>query len=706
MKQILQNLSNGDTYLADVPVPQPNSVSLLVATSRTLVSVGTERMLVDFGKGNLLSKASQQPDKVRQVLEKIRTDGLLPTIAAVRNKLDTPLPLGYCNVGVVCEAGQYTGDFRQGDRVVSNGKHAEFVCVPKNLCAKVPDAVDDDSAAFTVVAAIALQGIRLLRPTLGETVAVTGLGLIGLIAVQLLRAHGCRVIGIDLDSTKLELARQFGAETVDVSAGQDPIAVARHYSRGRGVDAVLITASTKSNAPIQQGANMCRKRGRIVLVGVVGMEMSRADFYEKELSFQVSCSYGPGRYDPDYEEKGQDYPLGFVRWTEQRNFEAVLDMLADGRLNFRPLISHRFPIEQATDAYALLDKGSPLGILLEFPASNASAEPGRFIKNPAAKITSGQGKRPNLGFIGAGNYASAVLIPAFAQTASVLRSVACASGVSGINVARKFSIQATTTDTNELIADPNIDTLVISTRHDSHARWVCAGLAAGKHIFVEKPLALTRAELASIQEARSSYPEPILMVGFNRRYAPQVTKIKAFLAKNSGPKSFVVTVNAGAIPQEHWTQDPQVGGGRIIGEACHFIDLIRHLANAAIVGVSAVSMGSREPRDTVTITLTFTDGSIGTIHYFANGTKAFPKERIEVFSEGAVLQLDNFRTLRGFNAPGLSSGRLWKQDKGQIGCVSTFVQAITSGDHTSIIPFNELEEVMRACFDAVEQLNA
>jgi threonine dehydrogenase-like Zn-dependent dehydrogenase len=372
MKQILQDLKTGATILETVPCPSASSGSLLIETTKTLVSAGTERMLVDFGKGNLLQKARSQPDKVKQVVEKVKTDGLMPTLDAVKNKLDTPLPLGYCNVGHVAEVGAGVDAFQSGDRVVSNGKHAEFVCVPKNLCAKIPDSVDDESAAFTVIGAIALQGIRLVKPTLGETVVVTGLGLIGLVAVQLLRAHGCRVLGIDFDSEKCKLAEQFGAEVVNLAAGEDPLAVAETYSRGRGVDAVLITASTKSNDPIHQAATMCRKRGRIVLVGVVGMEMSRADFYEKELSFQVSCSYGPGRYDVEYEEKGNDYPVGFVRWTEQRNFEAILDMMADGRINMQPLISHRFKLEQAAEAYDLISNGNPLGVLLEYQAEKSA----------------------------------------------------------------------------------------------------------------------------------------------------------------------------------------------------------------------------------------------------------------------------------------------------------------------------------------------
>ena len=404
MKQVLQNLNTGDTILEEVPSPSASAGGSVIRTSVTLVSAGTERMLVDFGKGNLLQKARQQPDKVKQVLEKAKTDGVAQTLDAVRNKLDTPLALGYCNVGTAVES--RCEEIAVGDRVVSNGKHAEYVSVPKNLCVKIPDSVDDESAAFTVIGAIALQGIRLIKPTLGETVVVTGLGLIGLVAVQLLRAHGCRVLGIDFDAEKVALAKQLGAEVVNLSAGQDPLAIAEQYSRGRGVDAVLITASTKSNDPIHQAALMSRQRGRIVLVGVVGMEMSRADFYEKELSFQVSCSYGPGRYDSEYEEKGNDYPVGFVRWTEQRNFEAILDMMAEGRIDMKPLISHRFKLGQAAEAYDLISSGNPLGVLLQYPAKPAGKIERTVILNEPLPAVGAS--KACVGFIGAGGYASSV----------------------------------------------------------------------------------------------------------------------------------------------------------------------------------------------------------------------------------------------------------------------------------------------------------
>jgi len=705
MKQILQNLKTGVTDVVEVPCPQTMSGQLLIRTSCSLVSAGTERMLVDFGKANPLEKARQQPDKVLMVLDKVKTDGLMPTLDAVRNKLEQPLPLGYCNVGVVLAVGQGVEGFAVGDRVASNGKHAEVVSVPVNLCAHIPDVVSDEAAAFMVVGAIALQGIRLVQPTLGEAVVVTGLGLIGQLVVQLLRANGCRVLGIDLDPAKLAIARSFGAEVVNLGAGEDPVLAAERFSRGRGVDAVLVTAATKSSQPMHQAALMCRKRGRIVLVGVAGLELSRDDFFKKELTFQVSASYGPGRYDPAYEEQGQDYPVGFVRWTEQRNFEAVLDMMADGRLAVPSLISHRFTLEQIEAAYAVVGGSEPsMGILLEYPSraekSDAVMRLSTVFLNPPPRILSQEArgeKAPTIAFIGSGNYATGVLIPAFKEAGAHLASVASSAGISGVHAGKKYGFDETTTDTSKLFTDPIVDALVIGTRHNSHARWVLQALAAGKSVFVEKPLCLTLAELDDIEAAYAQLAKeakaPLVMVGFNRRFAPQVQKIKSLLAGVSGPKSFIMTVNAGAIPAEHWTQDKEVGGGRIIGEACHFIDVLRFLADSSVVSHTRTAMDSTNS-DTVTLQLSFADGSIGSVHYFANGCKAFPKERLEVFAGGRVLQLDNFRKLSGYAWPGFKSMNLWRQDKGQKHCAAAFVNALKSGG-LAPIPFAEIVEVSR-----------
>lgn len=704
MKQVLQNISNGDTSLVDVPCPQLKKGNVLISTSKSLVSAGTERMLIDFGKANFIDKARQQPDKVKMVLGKIKTDGLMPTVDAVRSKLDQPLPLGYCNVGTVLESGGTIFDV--GTRVVSNGNHAEVVRAPKNLCAKVPDNVDDESAAFTVLGAIGLQGVRLINPTLGECVVVTGLGLIGLITVQLLRANGCRVLGIDFDSSKCELARQLGAETVDLSKGEEAIKAAEAFSRGRGVDGVIITASTKSSEPLSQAATMCRQRGRIVLVGVIGQEISRADFFAKELTFQVSCSYGPGRYDTEYEDKGNDYPVGFVRWTEQRNFEAVLDMMASGALDVKPLITHRYAIDDALEAYKCLDDKSSLGIVLDYPNNDTAVLTARSV-TLNSEIASAPSSA-SCAFVGAGNYASRVLMPAFKNAGAGLNTVVTSAGMSAVHHGKKQGFAKASTDYADVLADKAIDTVVIATQHNLHAQQTIDAIAAEKHVFVEKPLALLESEVDLIEAAfNESQTKPKVMVGYNRRFAPHVVKMKALLSSVKGPKTFIMTMNAGDIPSDHWTQDPTVGGGRIIGEACHYIDLMRHLAGCKITGFNAMCMGDSPGvairEDKASITLSFEDGSFGTIHYFANGGKDFPKERIEVFANDAVLQLDNFRKLVGFGWKGFSKMKLSSQDKGQNDCSKAFVDSIKQGS-TSPISFDEIIEVARVSCQVAEQL--
>lgn len=704
MKQILQNMSNGQTSLIDVPCPQGKPFHLLITTTKTLVSVGTERMLIEFGKSNLIDKARSQPDKVKMVLGKIKTDGLLPTIDAVRSKLDQPLPLGYCNVGVVRDNGNTA--FEVGTRVVSNGSHAEVVRVPKNLCANIPDNVDDESASFTVLASIALQGVRIANPTLGECVVVTGLGLIGLITVQLLIANGCRVLGIDFDSKKCELARQFGAETVDLSNDEDPLSAANVFSRGRGVDAVIITASTKSDEPVGQAANMCRKRGRVVLVGVVGLNLSRDDFYKKEISFQVSCSYGPGRYDADYEEGGNDYPVGFVRWTEQRNFEAALDLMSSGALDMKALISHRFDFSDVVDAYACLEDSASLGILLSYSSNvqhrlaEQKVEIGEQKKYSASDVV--------IGVIGCGNYASRVLIPTFNKSGAKLDTLVTSGGISAVHHGKKQGFVNASTDISEMLQDDKINAVVIATQHNLHAEQVVESLNAKKHVFVEKPLALTLEELDNISEAyKAQQGKCHLMVGYNRRFAPQIRKMKSILDNIKEPKSFIMTMNAGHIPSEHWTQDRNIGGGRIIGEACHYIDLARFLMGTEIVGFQATCMGQSPgieiTEDKSSITLRFKNGSFGTIHYLANGGKAFPKERIEVFANDSVIQLDNFRQLNGFGVKGLKNNKLMIQDKGQTDCVKMFIDAIERGEETPI-SFEQIMEVARISIEIAESL--
>jgi predicted dehydrogenase/threonine dehydrogenase-like Zn-dependent dehydrogenase len=725
MKQILQHLGNGDTMLVEVPPPSRSAGSVLIETSLSLVSLGTEKMLIDFGKGGWIAKARSQPDKVKQVLQKIKTDGLWSTIDAVRAKLDAPIALGYCNVGRVAEADS-NSDFRPGDRVISNGPHAEWVCAPANLTAKIPDSVSDESAVFTVVGAIGLQGIRLVNPSLGERVAVFGLGLIGLLAVQILRANGCQVLGVDLDPSKLALARTYGAETVDLSSGQDPIAVAEAWTNGVGVDAVLITASTKSDELIHQAAAICRHRGRIVLVGVIGLNLRRADFYEKELSFQVSCSYGPGRYDPNYEKKGLDYPIGFVRWTEKRNFEAILQLMADQRIETKQLISHRFAFEEALSAYGEVQNRGAMGIVLDYLSSRTSSvehEDSRqgHLENGKAKAGSiaasrksfadhsnglevKSAKRSSIGLavIGSGEFATRTLLPLLPQQGIERIVVVSSQGVSAANAVRKFAFAEATTDLQRALQDDKVDAVIISTPHNTHSRLVCDALDAGKHVFVEKPLGLTDAEIDQVEQAAIRNPQCRLMVGFNRRFSVHTQAIKKWLGSASGGISVQITVNAGKIPANHWIQDRAIGGGRIIGEGCHFIDLARFIVDSPIVETVAFPMLGGEGRlgDCVTLNLAFENGSVATVHYLSNGSKDYPKERVEVYAGGKVLLCDNFRSTREFGGRGKLSS--YRQDKGHQAELAKFFESIIQGG-ASPIPLEELLEVSRATIRLDEQ---
>ncbi|MCL0107398.1 bi-domain-containing oxidoreductase [Peptococcaceae bacterium] len=708
MKQILQSLKTGDTELVEVPCPQVKQGHLLIRTKASVVSAGTERMLVEFGKANILDKARQQPDKVMQVLDKIKTDGLIPTIQAVRAKLDQPIPLGYSNAGVVIAVGKGVKEFCVGDRVVSNGSHAEVVCVPENLCAKIPDSVSYEEAAFAVIGSIALQGIRLANPSLGECFVVTGLGLIGLLTVQLLKAQGCRVLGIDFDEYKLELAKKFGADIVNLSKGEDAVLAAKSFSRGYGVDGVIITASTKSSDPIHRAAEMCRKRGRIVLVGVTGMELSRSDFYEKELLFQVSCSYGPGRYDPMYEQKGLDYPIGFVRWTAQRNFEAVLDMLSSRKIDVKPLISHTFSLDEALEAYKLLAEKSPsLGILIKYPSREDDKLRERTVTlgTQAKDLNINNKRQVTVGVIGAGNFTNQVLLPALKKTGVRLKTIASSTGITGVHAGKRFGFDRATTDIKEIVQDDEIDAVFITTRHNTHAAFVIEALKAGKHVFVEKPLCLNKEELEHIKQVILP-DKQILMVGFNRRFSPLTKKMKELINSMKSPMMMVMMVNAGYIPKDHWVHDIEVGGGRIVGEACHFIDLLRYLAGDEIVDIKASMMGDAPGieirEDKVTFTLSFADGSVGTVHYFANGHKSFPKERLEVFVEGRILVLDNFKSLIGYGWQGFKKMKLLSQNKGHREGIKAFIDAVSTAKGYPI-PLEELFEVTKASFDVLEK---
>lgn len=722
MKQIVQNLKSGDLEVLDVPCPAAGTGQLLIQTRASLISAGTERSVVEFGQASYLDKARQNPERVKQVLERIRSDGLLPTLELVFAKLDEPMPLGYCNAGEVIQVGAGVTGYKVGDRVASNGRHAEMVCRPINLCAKVPEGVPDDQATFAVLGSIGLQGVRLIEPAIGERVAVFGLGLIGLVAVQLLVSSGAHVIGIDVDPARLKLAEQFGATTVNVAAGSDPVAAGMAFSRGVGIDAVLVTASAKNDSIIHQAAQMSRKRGRIVLVGVVNLDIQRADFYEKELKFQVSCSYGPGRYDAKYEEGGVDYPLPFVRWTEQRNMEAILELIAAGRLNVEPLITSRIPHSESVRAYDLLaNDRSQLGIVLEYPrvapqleqvVRNSPSKNGHAALPTAASTGTGSaiaapastGKMV-AGFIGAGTFCKIRLLPPLRKRGVRMVSIASATGVTAALAAHKFGIETSTTDYRQVLADPAINTVFITTQHDTHVRFATAALEAGKHVFLEKPAATTRAGLDELRAVAERHSGQQLLVGFNRRFSPHARTMRKLVAGRSQPLTLTCLVNAGYLPMSHWAQDPIKGGGRIIGEGCHFVDLLRYIVDRPIVAVTATQLGdapgveSRE--DKMVINLEFADGSLGTIQYLANGHRSFCKERLEVFSEGRILALDNFRRLTGYGFANFKKQNLWSQDKGRDAELDDFIGAVTKGG-AQLMPVAEIWNVTEATFAAVE----
>ncbi len=700
MKQLLQNLKNGELVLAELPVPGLKAGAVLIRSRLSLVSIGTEKMLLEFGRSNVWTKAKKQPDKVRQVLQKIKTDGLFKTLEAVQSKLDTPIPLGYSNVGVVVAVGAGVEGLLPGDRVVSNGPHAEFVVVPHHLVAKIPDPVSDQSAAFTVTASIALQGIRLLQPQLGETVAVIGLGLIGLITVQLLQANGCRVIGYDFDQKKLDLAASWGITVVNLGKTQRPETIVEQLTHHKGVDGVLITASTNSNDPLHLAATISRQRGKVVLVGVVGNQWSRDDFYKKELSFQVSCSYGPGRYDPLYEERGQDYPFAHVRWTEHRNFKAILDLLENKTLQFEQFVDQSLPFADAEKAYTqILAQSSLIGVIFEYPTTPVETPKTIALRSTLPLPT----PRLHIGFIGAGNFSKAVLLPELSRLQKAhhaqLRGIVSQTGISAHHLGKKFGFYTQYATTQDLLADEQINVVFITTQHHQHADQVKAALIAGKHVFVEKPLCLTTTELDEIEALHQANPSLQILVGFNRRFSPHIQHIKRHLPVGGPPVSITMTINAGKIPMDHWTQQSDRGGGRIVGEGVHFIDLARYLASAPIQSFQVFAMD--QTKDVVTVQLSFANGSIATIHYWANGNNGYPKEKLTLFSAGKIFELDNFRRL---TTHGVGSGlKTFTQNKGHATMLDAWLSALREGQ-ASPIPFDEIVEVSRVAIEAQQAL--
>lgn len=705
MKQILQSFKTGQTELAEVPAPVVSKGKLLIRTTNSLVSLGTERMLVEFGKSSLVSKAYQSPERVKMVIDKIKSDGLLPTLETVFNKLEQPLPLGYCNVGIVLETGEGVSGFAVGDRVASNGQHAEYVCIPQNLVAKIPGNVSQEEATFTVVGSIGLQGIRLCAPTFGEAIVVIGLGLIGLLTAQLLAASGCRVIGIDIEKEKCSLAEKWGVITVNPSDGTDPIKAVLDSTHGIGADGVIITASAKSNDIISQSAQMSRKRGRIILVGVIGLNINRTEFYDKELLFQVSCSYGPGRYDDNYEQKGIDYPLGYIRWTEKRNFEAVLQAISSGNLNVKELITEIVDINDFNKVYGNIGRSRSIASIFKYPVPDDTS------KNPAPQHTielskvKSEGAKGVVGVIGAGNFTKMTMLPAMEGSGAIFKYIASSGGVTGTSLARKFGFSFSTTDYKQILTDKDVDIVIITTKHNTHAKFIIESLHADKHVFVEKPLALDEEQLISIIDTYNEVNgRKSLMVGFNRRFSPHTQAIKKSLGLNPGPVNLNLTMNAGFIPKEVWVHDMSIGGGRIIGEACHYLDLCVFLTGSEIVSVCMNGMGENPASnlDNASILLKFKNGSNAVVNYFANGSKAYSKERLEVYSRERIWITDNFRTTKAFGVKGFKNIKT-KVDKGHKVQFHKYIERIQNGGEP-LIPFNEIVNVTKASFAAIQSL--
>ena len=697
MKQIVQYLGNGKTLLENVPIPNLKKGHVLIKTTRSLVSLGTERMLVDFGKANLVSKALQQPEKVKLVLNKIRTDGLFATLNSIKNTLGQPLPLGYCNVGVVEGIGDGVSNFSLGDRVVSNGHHAEFVCIPQNLVAKIPDNVSDDHAVFTVIGSIGLQGIRLFNPSFGETVVIVGLGLIGLITADLLIANGCNVIGFDYDDKKVKIAEKKGVIAINPSKGINQVNFVKEITNEIGADGIIITASNKSNEIISQSAKMCRKRGRIILVGVIGLDISRADFYEKELKFQVSCSYGPGRYDENYEKKGHDYPIAFVRWTEKRNFETILNALSNKRIDVSKLITNIIDLKDYNLIYNNINDKESIASIIKYK-SNPSKKNVITFDNKIFKKNNCV-----IGIIGAGNFTSSTILPNLKKNKYQISHIASLSGLTSTVLAKRFGIPNSTSDYKIILKDNNIDLVFITTRHNQHAPLIIDCIKNNKNIFVEKPLAINNLELEEIIKFYKKGNVNIT-VGFNRRFAPFSKKIKLLLGKNNMPINIVITINSGNIPKDHWVHDLKIGGGRIIGEACHFIDLCSYFSGSYVKKVCVNPMGNNPKSnvDNASILLNYEDGSNASINYFSNGSKSHSKERIELYSQERTFVIDNWRILYGYGLKDLK--KISKpQDKGHNNQFKELMTQQLNGEST-LIHFDSLVNTTKSSFACIESI--
>lgn len=709
MKQLLQNIKTGKTTIEDVPIPTPREGQALVKVSASLVSAGTERMVIEFAEKSYLGKARSRPDLVRQTLDKAKREGVMPTVQAVFNRLDQPMGLGYSTAGTIIALGKNMQGFKVGQRVACAGggyaMHAEYNIVPRNLLTPLPKNVDFESAAFTTLGAIALHGFRLAEPQLGENVAVIGLGLLGLLTIQLASAAGCNVLGIDIDPKRVRLASSLNVQAVTRPQAESAAAA---FTQSRGFDSIIICADTSSNDPVELAGVIARDRAKVVATGAVGLNFPRKIYYEKEISFINSRSYGPGRYDSNYEENGRDYPIGYIRWTEGRNFQAVVELMASGKLNVEPLISHRFDIVDGVKAYEVITgkkKEAFLGVLLKYSEEKVSSAP--VSRVTFRQLDTGRLGTVKLGVLGAGLFANSTLLPILKNNKDFeLVGIASSGGLHAQHSGKKFGFQYAASSEDEIINDKNINTVAILTRHDSHADLVVKALKAGKHVFVEKPLAINSSQLSAISKVLKAESCPLMAVGFNRRFAPLIQNLKSQIVNRTEPLHAHYRINAGYIPANHWTQDESIGGGRIIGEACHFIDVLTFLVGAPPVSVNAHALpnNGKYSEDNVSMTFTFPDGSIGVVDYLANGDKSVPKDRLEVFCGGMVAVLDDYVSLTTVK-DGKRKVESAAQDKGWKAEMAAFAESVRAGKEPPI-PYGQLIGVTKSTFAAVKSIQS
>lgn len=700
MKQLLLNIRSGEIYVHDIPIPTINNDEILIRTKKSLISSGTEKMLINFGKQNYLEKARGQPEKFKMVMDKIKNDGLIPTYRSVKNKLEEPMQLGYCNIGEIIDLGKDVTDFKIGDRVISNSPHAEFVVSKKNLTCKVDNDVNDDDAVFTVLASISLQAVRSIKPEISENYCIIGAGLVGIICGKLLETSGCNVTLIDNDVERIIKSKKLGLDAIILDHNIKSTIENKYLNK---VDGVIISASTESNTPIELATDLVRNKGKIISVGKTAINISYNDFFKKELSFGVSRSYGPGRYDFKYEKKNYDYPLEYVRWTENRNFQSILNLLNKNKIIFRDLISKKYRIDDFKSAYEdILKDKSNLGVLFEYDfAQDISQAAEKTHINLKREKVDNKFDNLNTSFIGCGNYSRNFLIPIFKKNKFNLVDVVSKTGISGQLAKNKFSFQKNSTNANETISNLDNNIVVITTKHDTHAEYILQAMKYKKNIFVEKPMAINSKEIKEIEKVylntkEYKNEEIKFVVGFNRRFSPHITKLKSLLKNNKKNKNFVYTINAGKLAEDHWTLDKKIGGGRLIGEVCHFIDLLTFLSGTKIINYDKKPINNFN--NNFSIFLEFEDNSTGVINYLSDGNKSFPKEKLTVFSDGSVFEIDNFKKMSAYGVKNFKSMNFWNQDKGLNEMVKQFKNSINKNQN-NIIPFNDIISVSNICVE-------